>query len=214
MHHRRMGSDRLTRNQDGERLFDVIWPLPAARNFKTLPVCGSPGSALTVLAVLLYLSRRELLPAPEPLCVLPGIVCICAGLTPSLDVSARVLPLPVSSPSSLQLLPPFLALLLYSSAQQLLSPHYVLRCCLIYVFSPTLKFKQCEDRPVSVAIVFLVPRTVSGPAGELPGMGAWGRVRRVGRWLCHGDFQPLPLDLPSLSQDLRQEESVIRLHIV
>lgn len=79
---------------------------PAARNVKTACVWLSC-SALTALAVLLYLSRRELLPAPEPLCVLPGIVCICAGLTPSLDVSAHVLPLPVSSPSSLQLLPPF-----------------------------------------------------------------------------------------------------------
>lgn len=92
-------------------------------------------------------------------------------------------------------------------------PSTVLRCCLIYCFSPTLKFKQREDRPVSVTVMFLVPRTVSGPAGELPGTGAWGRVRRAGRWLCHGDFQLLPLDLPSLSQDLRQEDSVIRLHV-
>lgn len=105
---------------------------------------------------------------------------------------------------------PFSFILLHSSCY---SQHCVLHCCLLYFFSPTLKFKQCGDRPVSVAIVFLVPRTVSGPVGELPGMGAWGRVQRVGRWRCHGDCQLLPLDLPSLSQYLRQEDSVIRLHI-
>lgn len=120
-HHRRIGSDHLPRNQDGERLLDVIWPPPAARSFRTLPACGSPGSALTVLAVLLYLSRCELLPAPEPLCVLSGIVCICAGLMPSLDVSAHVLP------------PSCLITLIPSAASPLFGPSPLFFCTAVVI---------------------------------------------------------------------------------